>query len=214
VGAESIAWIPEDQPQPEIRPCSLVADVRMRVDRATPVTTRSGPSEADPVQDGDDADTPGPGREVRGRATEVRRLISVIRRPNVRDRSRSTVLSTIRNWGRLRRSRPRRTRRHAADGEISPESARWGDRQYRLFDPAQNVWEFDSLSQFVKDIQSVDPEAHGTSVTTFAFLRQMKEGYEQTALYALLGVAAISLITFRAVRPALLALVPLAVETA
>jgi uncharacterized protein len=62
----------------------------------------------------------------------------------------------------------------------------------------------------VAAIRSVDPDARGTSVTTYEYLRVLKEGYTRAALYAVLGVAALTLLVFRAVIPALLALVPLA----
>jgi hopanoid biosynthesis associated RND transporter like protein HpnN len=82
---------------------------------------------------------------------------------------------------------------------------------YRLFVyPAENTWEFEPLTRFVADIQSVDPDAHGTTVTTFEYLRVLKEGYTRTALYAVVAVAGLALLTFRSVGPALLALVPLA----
>jgi predicted RND superfamily exporter protein len=82
---------------------------------------------------------------------------------------------------------------------------------YRLFVyPAENVWEFDPLTRFVADVQSVDPDAHGTTVTTFEYLRVLKEGYTRAALYAVVAVAGVALLTFRSVGPALLALVPLA----
>ena len=84
--------------------------------------------------------------------------------------------------------------------------------QYRLFVyPAENIWEFDPLTRFVADVRSVDPDARGTSVTTFEYLRILKEGYTRAALYAVLGVAALTLVVFRAVVPAVLALVPLVV---
>ena len=51
-------------------------------------------------------------------------------------------------------------------------------------------------------------------MTTFEYLRVIKEGYTRAALYAVLGVAALALVTFRAVVPALLALVPLALGAA
>ena len=83
---------------------------------------------------------------------------------------------------------------------------------YRLFVfPAEDVWEFTPLARFVADVRSVDAEAHGTPGRTYEYLRMMKEGYERAGLYALVGVALLAMLTFRAVGPALLTLVPLAV---
>jgi len=60
--------------------------------------------------------------------------------------------------------------------------------QYRLFVyPAADIWECESLGRFARAVQSVDPDAHGTPVTTFAFLRQMTEGYRMGAVYAVAG---------------------------
>jgi hypothetical protein len=102
--------------------------------------------------------------------------------------------------------------------DLPPElRARYVGRtgQYRLFIyPAENVWELGPLARFVADIQSVDPDARGTTVTTFEYLRVLKEGYTRAAVYAVIAVAALALLVFRAVAPALLALVPLLLGTA
>jgi hopanoid biosynthesis associated RND transporter like protein HpnN len=84
--------------------------------------------------------------------------------------------------------------------------------KFRLFAfPAQDIWEFHPLARFVADLKTVDPEALGTPVMNFEYLRSMKEAYEQAGLYAFLGIVVLAIVTFRAVRPALLALIPLAV---
>lgn len=83
---------------------------------------------------------------------------------------------------------------------------------YRLFVyPSENVWEYPALARFVGDLRSVDPDAHGTPVTTFEYLRTMKDGYQGAAVYAVIAVGLLALLTFRAAQPALLALVPLGV---
>jgi uncharacterized protein len=81
---------------------------------------------------------------------------------------------------------------------------------YRLFVyPSEDVWEFQPLARFVSDIRSVDPDVLGTPVTNFEFTREILEAYEQAGLYAFLGIAFLIFLTFRAMRPALLALIPL-----
>ena len=99
--------------------------------------------------------------------------------------------------------------------DLPPElRARYVGRtgQYRLFVyPAENVWESGPLSRFVADVQAVDPDARGTTVTTYEYLRVLKDGYTRAALYAVLAVALLTLLVFRAVVPALLALVPLTI---
>jgi hopanoid biosynthesis associated RND transporter like protein HpnN len=112
-----------------------------------------------------------------------------------------------------------RTLKQQPDGEpvsiedLPPEiRARYVGRsgQYRLFVyPAENVWEFGPLTRFVADVQSVDPDARGTTATTFEYLRVLKEGYTRAAVYAVVAVAVLALLVFRAVVPGLLALVPL-----
>ncbi len=77
--------------------------------------------------------------------------------------------------------------------------------------PSENVWEFQPLTRFVRDVRSVDPDVLGTPVMNFEFIRGMKEAYEQAGLYAFLGIVFLAILAFRTVRLALLALIPLAV---
>jgi hopanoid biosynthesis associated RND transporter like protein HpnN len=83
---------------------------------------------------------------------------------------------------------------------------------YRLFVyPSEDVWEFPTLAQFVADLRSVDADVLGTPVMHFEFIRGITEAYQEAGLYAFLGIVFLALLAFRTVRPALLALVPLAV---
>ncbi len=84
--------------------------------------------------------------------------------------------------------------------------------KYRLFVfPSEDIWEFQPLARFVADLRSVDPDALGTPVMQFEFIAGIKEAYEKAGLYALLGIVFLAFLIFRAVRPMLLALIPLAV---
>jgi uncharacterized protein len=84
--------------------------------------------------------------------------------------------------------------------------------QYRIIVyPSENVWEFQPLTRFVKDVRSVGPDVLGTPIMNFELIRGMKEAYEQAGLYAFVGIIFLVLLAFRAVRPAFLALIPLAV---
>jgi hopanoid biosynthesis associated RND transporter like protein HpnN len=84
--------------------------------------------------------------------------------------------------------------------------------RYRLLVyPAENIWEFQPLARFVNDVRSVDPDTLGTPIGNFEYTRGIKEAYQEAGLYAFLGIAVLTLLTFRAVRPTLLALVPLGV---
>ncbi len=82
---------------------------------------------------------------------------------------------------------------------------------YRLFAyPSEDVWESQSLARFVSDLRSVDPDVLGTPITNFEFTGEIVEAYEEAGLYAFLGIAFLTLLMFRSMPPALLALIPLA----
>jgi hopanoid biosynthesis associated RND transporter like protein HpnN len=82
--------------------------------------------------------------------------------------------------------------------------------KYRLFVyPAADIWEFQPLARFVTEVRSVDPDVLGTPITNFEFTREIAEAYEQAGLYAFLGITCLAFLMFRAMRPALLALIPL-----
>jgi hopanoid biosynthesis associated RND transporter like protein HpnN len=83
--------------------------------------------------------------------------------------------------------------------------------RYRLLVyPAEDIWEFQPLARFVNDVRSVDPDTLGAPIGNFEYTREMKGAYQEAGLYALLGIVVLTLLTFRAVRPTLLALVPMA----
>jgi uncharacterized membrane protein YdfJ with MMPL/SSD domain len=208
----------------------VLSDVSVQADRAAPVDVTALRAVLGRIRFkmGEDADTPttGDAEQFGPERREVRRLIaafleatggmSPVELHETLSPFQAELLGDL--GAKLALLRKNLTATPMTVEDLPPDlRARYVGKtgHYRLFVyPAQNVWEFEPLSQFVKDIQSVDPDAHGTPVTTFELLRQMTEGYQAAALYVVLGVAAITLITFRAVRPALLILVPLAVGTA
>ena len=84
--------------------------------------------------------------------------------------------------------------------------------RYRLLAyPAEDIWAFQPLARFVNDIRSVAPDTLGAPIGNFEYTRGIKEAYQEAGVYAFLGIVVLILLTFRAVRPTLLALVPLAV---
>jgi uncharacterized protein len=84
--------------------------------------------------------------------------------------------------------------------------------EYRIIVyPSENVWELQPLTRVIKDVRSVDPYVRGTPVMNFELIRGMQEAYVQAGLYAFAGIVFLVLVAFRAVRPVLLALIPLAV---
>ena len=77
-----------------------------------------------------------------------------------------------------------------------------------------DIWNFDSLKRFVKDVRSVDPRATGNPLQAYEASLEMKRSYEQAAMYALAVIMAVLWLDFRSIRHALLAALPLALGMA
>ena len=73
-----------------------------------------------------------------------------------------------------------------------------------------DIWDIDSLEQFVSDVRTVDPRATGNPLQAYEASLEMKQSYEQAALYALLVIGVVLWIDFRDARYVLLATLPLA----
>jgi hopanoid biosynthesis associated RND transporter like protein HpnN len=73
-----------------------------------------------------------------------------------------------------------------------------------------DIWNFESLEKFVRDVRSVDPRATGNPVQAYEGSREMKRSYEQAGLYSLVVILAVLWLDFRSVKHALLAALPLA----
>jgi hopanoid biosynthesis associated RND transporter like protein HpnN len=76
------------------------------------------------------------------------------------------------------------------------------------------LWEFEPLDHFVKQVQTVDPEATGKPFTTLEGLRAMKNGFLWAALYASLAMVLVLFLDFRSWKYTLLALAPLVMGVA
>jgi hopanoid biosynthesis associated RND transporter like protein HpnN len=83
----------------------------------------------------------------------------------------------------------------------------------RIF-PAQNIWKPDLLKSFVRDLRSVDPDAVGDPVTLSIFTQAFRDAVTKAALYAVIFIAALLIVTFRSLVLTFLALSPLVVGTA
>src|SRR5574337_752259 len=77
--------------------------------------------------------------------------------------------------------------------------------------PRGDPWELASQTTFVNDLRKVDPDTVGDPVKGYEVITAMKRGYQQVAIYALIGVAALFLLNLRDLRYFLLAKVPLLV---
>jgi hypothetical protein len=75
----------------------------------------------------------------------------------------------------------------------------------------ENLWDYQSLSQFTLSAATVDPEATGKAFRTLEGLRQMKLGFEWAAIYALVSIVLVLLLDFQQFGDLLLALLPLGI---
>ena len=75
--------------------------------------------------------------------------------------------------------------------------------------PRQDVWDPDLDAAFVRDLQSVDPDAVGDPVTLHVFTQSFRDASIKAALYALLFIAALLALTLRNPVSIFLVLVPL-----
>jgi len=79
----------------------------------------------------------------------------------------------------------------------------------RIF-PKESVWEEHALTNFVRELQSVDPQVVGDPVSLFVFASAFKNACIKASLYAVVAILILLMLTFRDIRLALLAFVPLA----
>jgi hopanoid biosynthesis associated RND transporter like protein HpnN len=73
-----------------------------------------------------------------------------------------------------------------------------------------DIWRFEALERFVKDVRGVDPLATGNPLQAYEASLEMKRSYEQAAVYALIVILAVLWLDFRSFRHAALAALPLA----
>lgn len=76
---------------------------------------------------------------------------------------------------------------------------------------AGDVWDIDTMKQFVTAVRSVDPNATGNPLQIYEASNQMRRSYEEAALYALLIIVPVVFLDFRSAGYTLLALLPLGV---
>ncbi len=72
-----------------------------------------------------------------------------------------------------------------------------------------DVWDIDTMKQFVDAVRKVDPNATGNPLQIYEASNQMRRSYEEAALYALLIIVPVVFLDFRSVGFTLLALLPL-----
>jgi hopanoid biosynthesis associated RND transporter like protein HpnN len=89
-----------------------------------------------------------------------------------------------------------------------------GDGRYlmRIF-PSGDIWEPAFLARFVQDLQTVDPNAIGDPVTLEAFTKAYRNACIQAAIYAIIFIALLLLVTFKNFFHAFLVMTPLIAGT-
>lgn len=71
--------------------------------------------------------------------------------------------------------------------------------------PKEDAWEEEPLARFVDAVRAVDPAATGVPITQLESIRDMRQAFIDTSVWALFAVTAVAAISFRALGPALLA---------
>ncbi|MBD3674577.1 MAG: MMPL family transporter [Planctomycetaceae bacterium] len=74
---------------------------------------------------------------------------------------------------------------------VSPEG-KWLLQIY----PRNQIWDVEPLEEFVESVRSIDPNATGTPLQNYEASRQIKESYQQAAIYALAVIAIVLLLDF------------------
>lgn len=80
--------------------------------------------------------------------------------------------------------------------------------------PNGDIWDMESLANFVAEVQSVDAQVTGQPLQTFYASRQMQKSYIHAAIYSLIAVLIVLILDFRSLRHSLLALTPVGLGSA
>jgi len=72
-----------------------------------------------------------------------------------------------------------------------------------------DIWNFDSLERFVRQVRSVDSRATGNPLQAYEASLEMKRSYEQAGIYAISVILVVLWIDFRSIIHSLLAVLPL-----
>lgn len=100
----------------------------------------------------------------------------------------------------LRDALPRAVR----DRFVSPQ----GNYLVKLH-PAENIWEFGPMEEFVNAMRAIDPDATGVPITQYESLIEMQRAFITAATLAFIAVFILLLLDLRSFRDALLAVGPL-----
>ncbi|MGV8075443.1 MAG: MMPL family transporter [Syntrophobacteraceae bacterium] len=79
--------------------------------------------------------------------------------------------------------------------------------------PKDTIWEQDALTRFVREVQSVDPQAAGDPVSLYVFAAAFKKACMDASIYAVITILVLLFLSFRRLSLTFLALMPLGVGT-
>src|SRR3989442_2718528 len=79
--------------------------------------------------------------------------------------------------------------------------------------PKKDVWRRDEQEEFVKQLQTIDPNVTGTPVQLYYYTSLLKDSYVQAAWYSLAAIVLLVFIHFRSITCVVLALLPVGIGT-
>jgi hopanoid biosynthesis associated RND transporter like protein HpnN len=79
--------------------------------------------------------------------------------------------------------------------------------------PKEQVWDIEPLREFVEDVRSVDPDVTGTPLQNYEASGQIRQSYQDAAMYALLAIWITLIVDFLGRQQALRVLIPPALVT-
>lgn len=74
--------------------------------------------------------------------------------------------------------------------------------------PRNQIWDVEPLEEFVESIRTIDPDATGTPLQNYEASRQIKQSYQQAAIYALAVIAIVLLLDFLDSRFKVIGIIP------
>src|SRR5581483_2097501 len=77
--------------------------------------------------------------------------------------------------------------------------------------PKADIWQHENQEQFVRELETVDPNVTGTPVQSYEYTTLLKNSYQQAAWYALGVIVSMVLVHFRTASSVVLALLPVGI---
>ncbi len=87
--------------------------------------------------------------------------------------------------------------------------SRDGQRFLLQIYPKENIWERGPLTEFIRQLRTVDPDVTGSPIIGYESIGAMQAGYVEAAWYAFLAILVVTFLALRRVTDTLLAVLPL-----